>query len=176
MTVTIKKCQAEDLQLLRELAIRTFVDTYGPHNTPEVMANYLAQAFNEGQLSSELANLQSEFYVLLAGDQWSGYLKLNEGEAQTEARKDNALEIERIYIDKACQGRGYGKLLLNHALKVARSRQKDRLWLGVWERNPKAISFYKSQGFKKVGTHLFIIGGEAQQDWVMEIEMVSSGG
>lgn len=167
--LTIDICRPADLPQLRQLAIKTFIDTYAAHNTPEVMADYLQEAFNEQQLLSELNSPERFYYCLKLGGQWVGYIKLNEGSAQTETRTDNVLELERIYVDPQYKGRGFGKSLLEQAIAVARERRKDRLWLGVWEHNPKAIGFYESQGFVKTGTHIFMIGGEAQTDWVMEI-------
>jgi ribosomal protein S18 acetylase RimI-like enzyme len=41
------------------------------------------------------------------------------------------------------------------------------LWLGVWERNPRAISFYKKWGFVEEGDHTFALGGDPQRDIVM---------
>jgi ribosomal protein S18 acetylase RimI-like enzyme len=41
------------------------------------------------------------------------------------------------------------------------------LWLGVWERNPRAIAFYAKCGFVDVGEHAFIFGTEEQTDRVM---------
>ena len=164
----VKKCRPEDLSELRQLAIQTFIDTYSVHNTPEVTSEYLENAFSEKQMQKEIDDPESEFYVLLLEDQYAGYIKLNEGNAQTESREDDSLEIERIYVDRKHQGRGFGKLLLEQAVAVARDKKKDRIWLGVWEHNPNAIGFYEKQGFTKTGTHLFMIGGEAQIDWVME--------
>ncbi|PHN07297.1 GNAT family N-acetyltransferase [Flavilitoribacter nigricans] len=166
--VKIIKCSPADLVPLRTLAIKTFVDTYEAFNTPEVMAGYLEDAFSEEQLSRELRHPESEFFALEANGLWLGYIKLNEGDAQTDERSGRVLEIERIYVDGAQQGRGYGKLLLETAIDRAREKGKDAIWLGVWEHNPKAIRFYQSQGFVKVGTHIFRIGGEDQNDWVME--------
>lgn len=168
----IKLCQVEELIHLRQLAIQTFVDTYGIHNTPEVMTAYVAEAFSDEQLLVELHNPESEFHILKVDDIWVGYIKVNEGKAQTEARTDNALELERIYVDRDFQGKGYGKLLLNKAMEVARLKQKDRVWLGVWQKNPNAIQFYEHQGYVKNGTHVFVIGGEEQLDWVMEKEVI----
>lgn len=167
----IISCPLEELPRLQDLAIRTFEDTYAAHNTPEVMADYVKQSFNESQLARELGHPGSEFYVLTEGDEWIGYIKLNEGEAQTDPRTDNVLEIERIYVDRAHHRKGYGKVLLQKAIAVGRAKNKDRIWLGVWEHNPRAIAFYESQGFVKNGTHVFMIGGEAQSDWVMELEL-----
>lgn len=168
---TTKQCGPEDIALLRQLAIKTFVDTYSAHNTPEVMADYLEKAFHEAQLVRELSHPESEFHVIEEAGQWIAYIKLNEGTAQTDDRSDSVLEIERIYVDQDYQGNGFGKILLEIAVAVARTKRKGKLWLGVWEQNPKAISFYESQGFTKTGTHVFMIGGEAQNDWVMEKEV-----
>jgi ribosomal protein S18 acetylase RimI-like enzyme len=41
------------------------------------------------------------------------------------------------------------------------------LWLGVWERNPRAIRFYEKQGFRDVGSYLFVLGTDPQTDRVM---------
>lgn len=171
MELEIKQCRVEDLPSLRSLAIKTFVDTYGQYNTPEAMAEYLEEAFGPDQLLRQLTTSDSAFYALCSADQWMGYIKLNEGAAQTDGRDGHALEIERIYVDRDLQGRGLGKRLLQRAIQVARSKNKGKIWLGVWEHNPKAIQFYESQGFVRRGTHLFMLGGEAQTDWVMELSL-----
>jgi uncharacterized protein YjhX (UPF0386 family) len=40
--------------------------------------------------------------------------------------------------------------------------------LGVWNRNVRAITFYRRSGFKDVGTHEFKLGSDPQIDQVME--------
>ena len=49
----------------------------------------------------------------------------------------------------------------------ARQLGADALWLGVWERNPRAIAFYGKVGFVDVGSHLFVVGADAQTDRIM---------
>jgi ribosomal protein S18 acetylase RimI-like enzyme len=48
------------------------------------------------------------------------------------------------------------------------------VWLGVWERNPKAIAFYKKFGFREVGAHVFPLGSDPQRDVVMARPVVDS--
>ena len=43
----------------------------------------------------------------------------------------------------------------------------DVIWLGVWERNPRAIAFYEKMGFATVGGHSFMLGRDLQHDLVM---------
>lgn len=43
----------------------------------------------------------------------------------------------------------------------------DVVWLGVWERNPRAIAFYRRSGFVEVGEHVFQLGSDPQRDVIM---------
>jgi ribosomal protein S18 acetylase RimI-like enzyme len=53
------------------------------------------------------------------------------------------------------------------SLTAARSAGHRTLWLGVWERNVRAISFYERWQFKAVGDHEFRLGSDYQTDLIM---------
>lgn len=167
MTVEIKKCGRGDLQILQEISIETFNDTFKEQNSPENMKAYLDKAFNADQLEKELSNLSSEFYLIYFHEEAAGYLKVNRNDAQSETMGEESLEIERIYIRYKFQGKGLGKYLLNQAVDIAVSHHKKRIWLGVWEKNENAIAFYKKMGFVQTGAHSFYMGDEEQVDFVM---------
>jgi diamine N-acetyltransferase len=80
---------------------------------------------------------------------------------------DESLEIERIYIINKFQKHGLGKYLLNKAMEIALERNKKKIWLGVWEKNESAITFYKKMGFVQTGAHSFYMGDEEQIDFIM---------
>ena len=50
---------------------------------------------------------------------------------------------------------------------VARAWDAEGVWLGVWERNPRAIAFYEKHGFAAVGEQTYRVAGEVQRDVVM---------
>mgnify|MGYP005754812427 CR=1 FL=1 len=143
----IKKCNFEDLQILQEISIETFNDTFKDQNSPENMKTYLEKAFNLKQLEKELSNLSSQFFFVYFNNETAGYLKINTNEAQSEKMGEEFLEIERIYIRNKFQKHGLGKYLLNKATEIAIECKKTKIWLGVWEKNENAISFYKKMGF-----------------------------
>jgi ribosomal protein S18 acetylase RimI-like enzyme len=58
-------------------------------------------------------------------------------------------------------------MLLEQAIDFAKEKQKKYIWLGVWEHNPRAISFYERNGFEKFSSHPFPFGDEVQTDWLM---------
>lgn len=63
MSVKIQKCGIEDVELLQEISIETFNDTFKDQNSPENMKNYMDRAFNSNQLNMELNNIHSEFFL-----------------------------------------------------------------------------------------------------------------
>lgn len=167
MTINIKKCTLEDLSRLQEISYETFNETFKEQNSPENMEAYLEKAFNRKQLETELSQRSSQFYFVEIDGETAGYLKVNTDEAQTEEMGDEALEIERIYIRSPFQKQGLGKYLFNKALEVAMKQNKKKIWLGVWEKNEKAIAFYKKMGFVQTGAHSFYMGDEEQTDFIM---------
>lgn len=167
MTVSIKKCNREDLQILQEISIETFNDTFKNQNSPENIKAYLDQAFSAEQLEKELSNAESEFFFICFKEEPAGYLKVNRNDAQSERMGDELLEIERIYIKSKFQSKGLGKQLINQAIEIAIRQNKKTVWLGVWEKNKNAIDFYKKMGFVQSGAHSFYMGDEEQIDFIM---------
>ncbi|KRE45915.1 GNAT family N-acetyltransferase [Paenibacillus sp. Soil724D2] len=167
MTIKIKKCTFEDLALLQEISVETFKETFKNQNSPENMKAYLEKAFNLKQLEKELSNISSEFYFINSNEEIAGYLKLNTMDSQTERMGNDSLEIERIYIRGKFHRQGLGKYLINKAIEIAIERNKEKIWLGVWEKNESAITFYNKLGFVQTGAHSFYMGDEEQIDFIM---------
>jgi ribosomal protein S18 acetylase RimI-like enzyme len=167
MTRNIQKCGLEDLHTLQEVSYETFNDTFKHQNSPENMKAYLERALNLKQLEKELTNISSQFFFVYFKNEVAGYLKVNINDAQSEEMGDESLEIERIYIRSKFQKHGLGKYLLNKALEIAIECNKKKVWLGVWEKNENALTFYKKMGFVQSGTHSFYMGDEEQVDFIM---------
>lgn len=167
MNLSIKKCTLEDLYTLQKISYETFNETFREQNTPENMNAYLERAFNLKQLEKELSNTFSHFFLVFIDKEAAGYLKVNMNDAQSERMGEELLEIERIYIKKAYQRHGLGKVLLNKAVEIALEYNKKKIWLGVWEKNENAIAFYKRLGFVQAGAHSFYMGEEEQIDLIM---------
>ncbi|RUL47284.1 GNAT family N-acetyltransferase [Lysinibacillus antri] len=167
MTTEMKTCTREDLETLQTVSIETFYEAFQEQNSPENMTVYIEKAFTVNQLEQELANPNSQFFFVTVDNDVAGYLKVNMGEAQSEAMGDKSLEIERIYLKAQYQKQGLGKLLFNHAMEIAIAQKKTNIWLGVWEKNDNAIAFYEKMGFVQTGTHAFQMGDEKQTDFIM---------
>jgi diamine N-acetyltransferase len=167
MSIMIKPCTVEDLFILQETSNETFYETFKDQNSPESMNDYLERAFNVKQLEKELSNISSQFFFVYFNNEVAGYLKVNTQDAQSENMGEDSLEIERIYVRSKFQKLGLGKYLINKAIEIAVEQGKNKIWLGVWEKNENAIAFYKKLGFVQAGTHSFYMGDEEQIDFIM---------
>lgn len=166
--ITIRIAQPDDNRLLAELGAETFSDSFALDNTPEDMQAYLAQSFSPELQAAELAEPGSIFLIAEAGGQTAGYARLLEAPVPPGVTGERPLELVRIYARKAWIGHGVGSTLMQACLDEAARGGYDTLWLGVWERNPRAIAFYQRWGFETVARQPFRLGGELQTDLVMQ--------
>ena len=164
------KCTLESLNELVEISRKTFVDAFEKQNDPKDFKAYVDSAFSRSQLREELLNPNSEYYFVKSDEDLVGYFKINQEKAQTEFKEADSLELERIYVLKKFQGKQIGSWMIAEVIRMAVSKQKSFLWLGVWEHNKGAIDFYEKHGFKKVGTHPYYVGSDKQTDWLMRYD------
>lgn len=167
--IEIKKANLEDLISIQIVGKQSFIETFTDNNTPENIEKYLQESFNTAQITLEINNPESLFYLAFWENEPIGFLKVNLGEAQTESLYKNTLEIQRIYVLKAFHGKKIGQLLLDKAIEIAKQHLVDYIWLGVWEENHKALNFYNKNGFNTFDKHVFVLGDDKQTDLIMKL-------
>lgn len=172
-TIEIKRITVQDINQLKEIGRKTFHETFSESNSEQNMQKYLDEKFSTEKLTEELNNTDSEFYFATLENNVIGYLKVNFGKSQTELKDDKALEIERIYVSKEFHGKKIGQLLYDKAIEIARNNHNDYVWLGVWEKNLRAIGFYKKNGFVEFDKHIFKLGNEEQTDLMMKLKLAN---
>lgn len=169
--IIISRVTPADLKTLHYISRKTFLDAFAHLNDPADMGAYLSDHLTEESLSAEINNPNSEFYFAAIDDAPIAYFKLNTGNAQTELKETQGLEIERIYVLQGYQGKKIGELLINESIGIARKKNKTYVWLGVWEGNLKAISFYQNHGFEVFSQHQFTLGKDIQTDIMMKLQL-----
>lgn len=174
MSTNIKTQQANlgGLDELLTFAKSNFIHTYAHLNDPQNFQAYLDKAFSKANFQAEMEAPNAQFYLLKKEEELIGYIKLNFNKGAEKLKAEEAVEIERIYVKPEAKGKGYGKILIDTAKRAAKEQSKKQLWLGVWEQNSKAIGFYKKMGFEQFGSHVFMIGEEVQNDYLMKLELM----
>lgn len=166
--IHIRPANRTDIPVLVALGRRTFYEAFRDFNTEENMAMFLDEQFRDEVLEREMEEPGAVFFMVYYGDEPIGFTKLRTGHEPDELEEKNALEVERIYVDKKHQDKKVGTLLMVHNLEYARDNGFGVIWLGVWENNPHAIRFYERHGFTVFGDHIFVVGKDPQRDILMK--------
>jgi ribosomal protein S18 acetylase RimI-like enzyme len=169
--IEIRKISLSDIIQLKSIGRQTFYETFANTNTESDMAKYLDENFSPEKLSDEITTPNSAFYFASVGNKVIGYLKVNSGSAQTELKDQNTFELERIYVLKEFQGKRVGQKLYETALNLAKIAKADFIWLGVWEKNHRALLFYEKNGFEEFDRHIFKLGDDLQTDIMMRLRL-----
>src|SRR5687767_994455 len=172
-SLTIREAVPEDAKLLTDLAYTTFWDAFAHHpkNAPDDLNHYMRQAFNQEQITAELADAKNIFLVAELEGEAAGYSKIVIDNVEPGITAERPVELSRLYSHQKHLGQGVGQTLMDACFERARSENRDVMWLGVWEYNPRAQRFYEKNGFRVVGSHVFLLGKDAQTDLLMQKEL-----
>lgn len=169
-SVEIREVKIGEIPALVEMAQTAFVQAFTEGNKPENVSFYMNEAFTKDQFQKEFEAEGSKFFVGILDGKIIGYTKVNEVPSQTDIHDPDSLEVARLYVLEDYLGMGLGKELLELTISKAKEKRKKYLWLGVWEKNARAIRFYEKNGLKIFGSHPFPFGDEVQTDFLMKIE------
>lgn len=164
--LTIRRAAGSDASALAELAARTFAETFAADNSPENLQAHLRSSYGVAQQSAELADPDVLTLLAYRGEELIGFAQVRRKPAPACVVEEAPIELHRFYLARAAQGSGAAAPLMLEARAAARELGGRHLWLGVWERNPRAVAFYVKSGFVKVGSHDFFVGSDRQTDWV----------
>ncbi len=171
--IQIRPATPDDAQPLTDLAYTTFWDAFHAHpkNAPDDLADYMAKAFNVEQIALELADEKSIFLIAEIDGAMAGYAKLVVDHIEPGVTANRPIELNRLYSRQEYFGKGVGQTLMDACFLRARELGHDVMWLGVWEYNPRAQRFYRKNGFRVVGKHIFQLGSDPQTDLLMQKEL-----
>ena len=165
--IDIRPAGAADAGPLARLAERTFRDAFADANAAEDMDLHCRNSYGESIQAAEIRDPARTTLVCEAWGELVGYGQLRQGKSPECVVGRYPLEIQRIYVDAAWHGKGIAQALMASLLEAASARGADVVWLGVWERNPRAMAFYGKSGFLPVGSHVFTVGTDPQTDLIL---------
>ena len=87
----------------------------------------------------------------------------------TLREKEESAWVEDLWVSPEFIGKGVGKKLFLHALKLSRQRGYKRLQL---EADPNATGFYEKMGMKKISERLSEVDGQPRVLPIMEIQLL----
>ncbi|KXJ95024.1 acetyltransferase [Microdochium bolleyi] len=175
---TVRPAKDSDAAAIADLGAHTFTASFAYSVEPGELEAYLESAYTTAAIQKDLGDPDRD--VIVAVDEADdskllGFAYLTRNTTATEpsvSHHTSIAELQRIYVHPAAHGRGVGSALKSRIHQMAAAQGFDKLWLGVWEENHKAISAYESWGYRKVGKHDFAIGPVIQTDHIMLLEQL----
>ena len=177
MGLTIRKATSADAQVLSDLALKIFIDTFGPRNTPEDLEIHRKKSYSREIQLSEINDPSLIYLIAEVEGSAAGFAMIGQPRSESCSKFEKPIELFRFYVDKAWHGKGIAQPLMRECENIARALGGKTICLSVWLENPRAIRFYEKIGFRKEGTQPYILGNDVQTDWVMarDVEQESDG-
>lgn len=149
---------------LAELAHTVWYQHYPSIISPEQIAYMLNGRYTTDKLMPYIDS-ENRWCWLLADEQRAvGYVSCALAPDATQ------MKLEQLYLLAEVKGRGFGKMMMNHVVDLARQKHCQRLWLTVNKHNMDSIAVYKKYGFKVCEEAQFDIGnGYIMDDYVMDL-------
>ena len=145
----------------------SFREAFAAANSVESMTRHCEASFGAAIQAAEIANPRVRTLLIDHDDELAGFAQLRFSPPPPCVRAQGAGEIQRFYVSSRWHGQGLAQRLMAACIDGVRAQGGDAVWLGVWEHNPRAITFYRKCGFEAVGEHTFFLGEERQRDIVM---------
>ena len=173
----IRQVTEADLPLLGQLERSTFTETFQSVYDAADLQTFLAERKSDAAIRQEWGQPHSYYYIIYEGATAAGFLKINLFRQPDEGTILPApvMEVEKIYVQQAFQGKKLGQALMEHAYHIAREHFVCTVWLGVWEHNLSARRFYEKEGYVTFGEHSFNVGRQRDRDLLMQKTLGSTG-
>ena len=108
-------------------------------------------SFSERELAALINDPSSSLFLLFAEDKIAGMLTLGTYLSPTGRKA----WIEDVVVDSAYRGKGYGKMLVEHAIEYARTLSPCTLMLTSNPARIAANELYRASGFEQKITNVY---------------------
>ena len=165
--IHIRTADSADAEQVALIAEKIFRETFAAFNTKKDMDEYCKENYGAEIQKREIADADKCTLVCEADNKIAGYAQINWTGVFSGIHDMPQAEIQRVYVAKDLHGTGAAQELMKAVLDTIRQRNIRHVWLGVWEKNPRAIAFYKKFGFAEAGEHVFVLGSDPQRDIIL---------
>ncbi len=160
----LRLADEHDAPALASFAAQAFADTYRGLDEPQDIADYVAEHFAVDAFERVLRDPACTTLLAEATEGLAGYAQLRQGPPPDCVAGPDPIELARLYLAARSIGRGLGAWLMHEVHAQARRLGARTIWLGVYDRNLRAVRFYERSGFRCVGGKAFAFGGRLYTD------------
>jgi len=166
--ISLRRCTFHDAAELSLVGSATFLEAFAERlESSSILAHCQKHhSIAEYEKYLQLPDTQA-WLAVVPGAGPVGYAILTEPDLPLPGLAPTDIELKRIYVFSRFRATGAGKHLLDQSIDAAREANKNRLLLGVYTENHRALAFYRKHGFEQVGTRTFQIGNNLHDDLIL---------
>ena len=160
--ILIAEATVNDLPIIRDIAYRTWPNTYGDILSMEQVSYMLDLFYNEELLLKNYSEKVHQFLLAREGTESLGFASF-----EHNYKELNLTRIHKLYVLPESHGKGAGKVMMDALEVTAKANHSDSILLNV-NRFNKAVSFYTKVGFEIVGQEDIVLEhGYLMEDYIM---------
>lgn len=153
-----------DQALTLSVLLKTvYIATYAVDGVTYDFANFIEMKFSEYEIRNKIEKNPENIIVAFHKNNPVG-IAIISFERNCPVRKRPLPELSKLYILDRFGGQGIGEALLKKVENSIILKGYNELWLEVYLKNTKAISFYEKYGYRQIGTVDFFINSKAYKD------------
>jgi diamine N-acetyltransferase len=171
----IRRATINDLKVLSDLSIQTFIETFGANYSKEDLNEYSSQSLSKKVIERELKDPKNIFFLIENSPQESnGYIKITPNndkflnDLSDKFKKPlKSCYLERFYLLKDSQGSGLAHLAMQELITWIKANiQCDTIHLTVFVENHRAQKFYQKYGFVYAGDTIYHVGNARDHELI----------
>ncbi len=163
MDFKIRDAAKDDAIAIQKIAVRAWNHTHVPNIGQEQVDYMVSRIYSVEGLHKQMN--EGEKYILISENETPvGYLSFT-------IKDTERYHINKLYIDPDYHGKGFGKVLLDEAIKIIKNSGGSIVELHVNEHNTKAIGFYEKYGFRNIRLDHYPFEKYMIHDYLMEMEV-----
>jgi diamine N-acetyltransferase len=163
----LRAATPDDALCLGVLATQVFLDTYATQGIRAVIANEVLTSFSTTAMRTLIEAAHSPVLLAESNAHLIGFAQYTLGTPQTLVRSERPAELDKLYVQEPFTRCGVGTALLCEVEAAVAQLGADTLWLSPWVHNQRALQFYARQGYQNLGNTLFMMEGEAVENFVL---------
>lgn len=169
--VRITAAETADADPLAALKLDLFRETFLAGGfaipyPPDDLASFEHESYSPARVAAELADPGHATWIAQADGRAIGYAHVGPCKLPHPEVQPGAGELYQLYLARAAQGTGIGRLLLDAALDHLGATRPGPTWIGVWSGNLRAQAVYARRGFRKVGEYRFPVGRWEDEEFI----------
>lgn len=155
--IHIKRATPDDSHIIADIGKTSFLESHRHSASAADINSYVDRKYTTDAVNRELEDPHNIYHLIYYGIQPAGYSKIILNAENSFVPDKNITILDRLYLLKDYYGLNLGQKLLEHNIDISRSAGQTGMWLYTWIENLRAVSFYKRNGFKIIGSADFKI-------------------